>query len=100
MSYKSLTLDVRSANETGNTSDVRGMINKAVHIHAGGGAFTATVTLEGSLDATNFIALDSTTDAEKLMTVAEAFISLRTVTTGYTSGTLAGTVAGDFPRGD
>ncbi|MEE9395181.1 MAG: hypothetical protein V3W41_22040 [Planctomycetota bacterium] len=97
MSSESVTVPVPVSVATGAAAVVTNLREKAVQLS---GTFSATITIEVSLDGTNFSALTGAVDLTAPAVVAIPFlaVSVRADTTVYASGTPAAAVIGDNPR--
>jgi hypothetical protein len=59
------------------------------------GTFTATMSIEGSLDGTNYVAVATGISTPSFVQVPQPLVYLRVRVTGYTSGT-PGAIVGGF----
>lgn len=100
MRRREFTLDVRSANETGDAINVADLVDLVVEI--GPASFTATVQVQAALTAGGtFNNLGSAfVNAGGLLEISSAFAELRVVTSGFSAGTLTGIGAGRDSRTD
>ena len=100
MRRREITLDVRSANETGDPTNVQDLEQLAIDI--GPASFTATVQVEARTTAAGaFNVLGSPfVDAGGILQITSAFHSIRVVTSGYAAGALTGEGAGRDSRTD
>jgi hypothetical protein len=99
MRRREFSLDVRSANETGDPSNVADLVDLVVQV--GPASFTATVQIEASLDGTNYNDLGSPfVDAGGLLEITAAYRTIRAKTTLYSAGALVGRGAGRDSRTD
>jgi len=98
MRRREFTLDVRSANETGNPTNVQDLVDLVVEI--GPASFTATVQLQAQVIAGGpWAALGSAfTDAGGRLEISSAFYAIRAATSGYSAGALTGVGAGRDSR--
>lgn len=97
MSALSQVLAVPASVAIGAAVTVTNLRDLAVQLH---GTFSATVTIEVSLDGTNFAAAPGGADLTAPTVVSLPFlaVAVRANTTVFASGTPAGTVLGDNPR--
>jgi hypothetical protein len=97
VSAESVSLPVPLSVATGADQSVAGLREKAVQVT---GTFSATLSIEISLDGTNFAPIAATTDltAPALISIPFLAQAMRVDTTVYASGTPLCTVLGDNPR--
>ena len=97
MSAESVLPAVPLAEVTGAASSIANLREKAVQVS---GTFDATISIEWSLDGTNFNTIAATADLTAAAFVSVPFLaqSVRVDTTVYASGTPVVTVLGDNPR--
>jgi len=92
-------MDVRSADETGDATNVADLTDLVIEV--GPATFNATVQVEASVDGSTFNDLGSAfTNAGGLLEITSAFKTVRTTTSGYTAGALTGIGAGRDSRTD
>lgn len=99
MRRREFTLDVRSANETGNPTNVQDLVDLVVEI--GPGSFTASVQIEAQvIQGGAWNALGSPFTGGGILEISSAFYAIRATTSGYSAGALTGVGAGRDSRTD
>jgi hypothetical protein len=89
-----LTLAVPTSVAPGTPQDVSNYLDKWVQI---GGSFVATLSIEGSINGTDFEVVSAVT-AKGIVEIAPLFKLLRINTTAFTSGTPSATFVGRDQR--
>ena len=89
--YITLPVAVTTPPVAGAAQEVDHLRNKTVQFS---GTFVATLQLEGSLDGTNWVAVESAVTAAGLVEVSHTLKQLRVKTTAYTSGTPVAVLVG------
>jgi hypothetical protein len=91
MRQRSLTLDVKTAVAVGDPKIVRDLQEKYVHLS---GTFSATVSIEVSLDGINYFAVATGLTAAGMTSIPHPASHMRINTTVYASGTPVAVVGG------
>lgn len=95
MRHESYTLYNAAASGTGSAFPCRDFESKWVQVaEAAGGAITAVIKIQGTIDGTNWVETDSVTNASALFNVEQAFDQLRIVVSGWVAGTILVTFGG------